>query len=193
MASRPIVTCSPLASSISISRGSGLGETAWASSISPSVVLPMAETTTTSRWPGAADSAARRATFLIMSGSATDEPPYFWTISWPMRGPSYMSGGGTVKRVAALAAAPRDRPGATGGSAGPTTGPALAARPVLVALLLREALAESLARLLPLLGRHLPPAVGVVLEALALRRRHGLVMLEALHDLLLPLRPQLLA
>jgi len=39
------------------------------------------DTTTTTRWSGAADSTTRRATFLIFSGSATDEPPYFCTIS----------------------------------------------------------------------------------------------------------------
>src|SRR3989441_7014599 len=43
-------------------------------------VLPIAETTTTSWWPGAL-AATRRATFRIFSSSATDEPPYFWTTS----------------------------------------------------------------------------------------------------------------
>ena len=81
MASRPMVTCSPVASTMSISRGSGVAVMAWARATRPSVVLPIAETTTTSRWPSAADAATRRATFLIFSGSATDEPPYFWTIS----------------------------------------------------------------------------------------------------------------
>ena len=51
-------------------------------SASPSVVLPIAETTTTT-WCAvrARHSATRRATFVIFSASATDEPPYFWTIS----------------------------------------------------------------------------------------------------------------
>src|SRR5207237_6282727 len=43
--------------------------------------LAMAETTTTSRWPPAVVSATRRATFMIFCASATDEPPYFWTIT----------------------------------------------------------------------------------------------------------------
>src|SRR4029453_6676320 len=44
------------------------------------VVLPIAETTTTSWLPGAL-SATRRATFAIFSASATDDPPNFWTSS----------------------------------------------------------------------------------------------------------------
>src|SRR2546428_13230100 len=65
---------------MSISRGSGADETWCASATRLSVVLPIAETTTTSRLPQAL-AATRRATFLIFSSSATDEPPYFWTIS----------------------------------------------------------------------------------------------------------------
>src|ERR1051325_4106993 len=80
MARRPIVTCSPVASSMSISRGAGWGTIWWARATSESVVLPMAETTITS-WLLRALSTARRATFLILSASATDEPPYFCTIS----------------------------------------------------------------------------------------------------------------
>ena len=75
-----IVTCSPVASSMSISRGSGAGDTWCARPTRWSVVLPMAETTTTSSRPGAL-AATRRATFRIFSSSATDEPPYFWTTS----------------------------------------------------------------------------------------------------------------
>ena len=89
IARSPTVTCSPVASSMSISRGSGLDVMAAARASRPSVVFPMADTTTTIRWSGAADSATRRATFLIFSGSATDEPPYFCTISCPMRESSY--------------------------------------------------------------------------------------------------------
>jgi hypothetical protein len=51
IASSPIVTCSPVASIMSISRGSGVGVIAAASEMRPSVVLPIAETTTTRRWP----------------------------------------------------------------------------------------------------------------------------------------------
>ena len=48
MARSAIVTCSPLASSMSISRGSGDGVICRARWTSPSVVFPIAETTTTS-------------------------------------------------------------------------------------------------------------------------------------------------
>ena len=74
------MTCSPVASSISVSRRSGSVEIWRASASRPSVVLPIAETTTTSWLPGAL-ATTRRATFAIFSTSATDEPPYFCTIS----------------------------------------------------------------------------------------------------------------
>src|SRR5262245_40387153 len=50
----------------------------------------MAETTTTIPWPLPCPSplavvATRRATARIFSWSATDEPPYFWTISAMLR------------------------------------------------------------------------------------------------------------
>ena len=45
---------SPVESSMSISRGSGVGETSSAIAISSSVVLPRAESTATTRWPGLA-------------------------------------------------------------------------------------------------------------------------------------------
>jgi hypothetical protein len=62
---------------MSISRGSGFELIADASVSRPSVVFPIAETTTTIRWPCAAESATRRATLMIFSGSATEDPPYF--------------------------------------------------------------------------------------------------------------------
>jgi len=65
---------------MSISRGSGAGVIWWARFTRLSVVLPMAETTTTS-WLPAELATTRRATLRILTGSATDEPPYFWTIS----------------------------------------------------------------------------------------------------------------
>src|SRR5712692_9026534 len=99
MASRPMVICSPVASTMSISRGSGVGVMACARATRLSVVLPMAETTTTMRWPWEAPSATRRATLLIFSGSATDEPPYFCTMSWPMRESSYTTLRKTVKKA----------------------------------------------------------------------------------------------
>src|SRR4051794_3765165 len=46
---------------------------------SSSVVSPIAETTTTRSLPAARSRAIRRATRLMRSASATDEPPYFWT------------------------------------------------------------------------------------------------------------------
>ena len=46
---------------------------------SSSVVSPMAQTTTTRSWPAARSRAMRRATRLMRSASATDEPPNFWT------------------------------------------------------------------------------------------------------------------
>ena len=94
-----MVTCSPVARSMSISRGSGVGVIRLARPTSPSVVLPIAETTTTS-WCADALSATRRATFLIFSASATDEPPYFWTIS-AIASAIYMSRARSGKRAAA--------------------------------------------------------------------------------------------
>ena len=64
---------------MSNSRTFGVGETWWARSISPSVVLPIAETVPTTRRPRCFASTSRRATCLILSGSATDEPPNFMT------------------------------------------------------------------------------------------------------------------
>ena len=46
---------------------------------SSSVVSPIADTTTTRSLPAARSRAIRRATRLIRSASATDEPPNFWT------------------------------------------------------------------------------------------------------------------
>src|SRR3954469_17322928 len=46
---------------------------------SSSVVSPIADTTTTRSLPAARSRAIRRATRLMRSASATDEPPYFWT------------------------------------------------------------------------------------------------------------------
>ena len=77
MARSAIETCSPVASSMSISRSGGVGVTFCASRISPSVVLPMAETTTTTPCPAFAVPMTRRATPRIFVASATEEPPYF--------------------------------------------------------------------------------------------------------------------
>src|SRR4051794_13202676 len=71
--------CSPVASRTSSSRGSGSSVMAAARPRSSSVVSPIAETTTTRSLPPARSRAIRRATRLMRSASATDEPPYFWT------------------------------------------------------------------------------------------------------------------
>ena len=70
---------SPVDSSMSISRPAGAAETWLASSISPSVVLPIADTVPTTRLPLSRMATMRLATFLILSASATEEPPNFIT------------------------------------------------------------------------------------------------------------------
>ena len=65
---------------MSSSRGSGVGETSWARSISSSVVLPIAERTATTRLPDSRAETMRRVTAFSRSGSATDVPPNFITI-----------------------------------------------------------------------------------------------------------------
>ena len=71
--------CSPVASRTSSSRGSGSSVMPAARPSSSSVVSPMADTTTTRSWPAARSRAIRRATRLMRSAPATDEPPNFWT------------------------------------------------------------------------------------------------------------------
>ena len=70
---------SPVESSMSSSRPSGWGETSWASAISESVVLPMAETVPTTRSPLRFASTRRCATPRTLAASATDDPPNFIT------------------------------------------------------------------------------------------------------------------
>ena len=70
---------SPVESSMSISRGSGLGETSSAIAISSSVVLPRADSTATTWWPCSRARTIRRAARLRRSASATDVPPNFMT------------------------------------------------------------------------------------------------------------------
>ena len=77
MASSVAETVSPVESRRSSSRGSGSGVTERASAISSSVVLPIAETTTTTPWFWARLAATRSATARIRSAPATDVPPYF--------------------------------------------------------------------------------------------------------------------
>src|SRR5258705_368574 len=159
IARRPIVTCSPVERIMSISRGPGGPGIAGARARSRWVVLPIAEPTTTTRCPRRADSATRRATFLIFSASATEEPPYFWTISRPMRGPSYTTRARSVKPTSARAAA--------GAAAVVVLRPDLARRRL-------PALPHLLAGLLALLGRHGAPPLEVAVEPRALLRRQPL-------------------
>ena len=82
---------SPVESSMSISRGSGLGETSSAIAISSSVVWPRAESTATTRRPASRWATIRRAARLSRSASATEVPPNFIT-----------SVSGTRRRVGAI-------------------------------------------------------------------------------------------
>ena len=75
--SEAIDTCSPVASSMSISRLGGSAVIARASPVSSSVVWPMAETTITSSCPSSRQAAIRRATVWMRSTSATEVPPNF--------------------------------------------------------------------------------------------------------------------
>ena len=75
--SKAIETCSPVASSMSISRWGGSGLRARASAVSSSVVWPIAETTTTRSWPSRRALATRLATAWMRSTLPTEVPPYF--------------------------------------------------------------------------------------------------------------------
>src|SRR6185312_1487437 len=79
MATRAIDIRSPAVSSMSISRPGGIGLTCWARSSSSSVVSPMADTTTHTSLPALRVSTILRATRLMLSASANEDPPYFWT------------------------------------------------------------------------------------------------------------------
>src|ERR1700712_4832400 len=79
MASRAALIRSPAGSSMSSARGGGSGDARSARSISSSVVSPIAEITTTTSWPCALVATMRLATRLMLSASATEEPPYFCT------------------------------------------------------------------------------------------------------------------
>ena len=70
---------SPAVSSMSISRSAGEAEISWARRTRSSVVLPMAETTTTTSSPPRRVATTCSATARMRSGSATEEPPNFWT------------------------------------------------------------------------------------------------------------------
>ena len=80
IANRPMVTCSPVASTTSISRGSGDSCISCASATKRLVSPLMADTTTTTSCPSSRARFTRLATFLMRSGEPTDVPPYFCTI-----------------------------------------------------------------------------------------------------------------
>ena len=75
------VTRSPVVSSMSISRPGWVVDTELARAIRLSVALPIADTTTITSLPRFFVNATLSATALMRSGSATEVPPYFWTIS----------------------------------------------------------------------------------------------------------------
>ena len=79
MASRAMEMRSPAERSMSISRAGAESVTWAARSRSSSVVSPMADTTTTTSSPAFWASTIRRATRLMPSASATEEPPNFFT------------------------------------------------------------------------------------------------------------------
>ena len=70
---------SPVESSMSISRGSGVGETSSAIATSSSVIEPRADSTATTWWPCSRARTIRRAARLRRSASATEVPPNFMT------------------------------------------------------------------------------------------------------------------
>ena len=78
---RVALWCSPVASRTSSSRGSGSSVMAAARASSSSVVSPIADTTTTRSLPFVRSRAIRRATRLMRSAPATDDPPNFMTTS----------------------------------------------------------------------------------------------------------------
>ena len=78
--SRAAETRSPVVSSMSISRPGRVVDTWEAREIRLSVALPIADTTTTTSWPWRWVICTFSATARMRSGSATDVPPYFWTI-----------------------------------------------------------------------------------------------------------------
>ena len=91
---------SPAVSSMSSSRGSGMGAISEAIANSSSVVCPMAETTTTTSLPASRAATTRSATAWIRSTDPTEVPPYFCTMmgtSAPSEGRDVVeSSGGTL-------------------------------------------------------------------------------------------------
>ena len=81
MLSSAMVTCSPVASSTSSSRGDGCSVMSRESFSRRSVSPLIAETTTTTSLPRLRQLITLSATLPMRSGLPTDVPPYFWTIS----------------------------------------------------------------------------------------------------------------
>ena len=79
-ASRPDVICSPAAATVSYSRASWSAAAARTHLTTWSVVPAMAETTTATLSPASAAAFTRSATTLMRSRSASDVPPYLWTM-----------------------------------------------------------------------------------------------------------------
>ena len=81
MAHREMEICSPVASSMSISRREAPGLISSALAIRSSVVSPWADRTTTTLFPLRYVSVMIRATFRMRAVSATELPPNFCTIN----------------------------------------------------------------------------------------------------------------
>jgi hypothetical protein len=103
---------SPVESSMSISRGSGVDETSSAIAIRSSVVCPRADRTATTRLPASRCATILRAARLSRSASATDVPPNFMTM---------VLGIPRSKGTGSCAAGPRRRSGASAGQPQATT------------------------------------------------------------------------
>ena len=80
MASRPAVTCSPVATTASYSRASCRGEASRTQATSWLVVPAMAETTTATLLPASTSRLTWRATTRMRSTLATEVPPNFMTM-----------------------------------------------------------------------------------------------------------------
>ena len=212
MASRPMVTCSPVASTMSISRGSGVAVMAWARATRPSVVLPIAETTTTSRWPRRGGRGHAPGDVLDLFGIGDGRAAVLLDDQLTHEKVMLHEGRADCKGTAALVRPAPSAPRA-GTRAGPafvtvrTTGVTLATvrslsggraavassrstGTVLAAILpralaWRSLLSYLIARVLALRRRHLAPPLRVPLEALTLIGAHGLIALETLPELLL--------
>jgi hypothetical protein len=81
IANSATLTCSPVESSMSISRALGRSEICLARSTRTSVWWPIALTTTTTRSPASCRAIALRAAAVILAASATLVPPNFCTTS----------------------------------------------------------------------------------------------------------------